>query len=87
MALPPAAQQDEVASASERVCGVPCNFQVVRDQAMQQKAAVDGAVLIAQEEAAHWDHSIAIHASAVAAISAALTAAGAQEAATACERR
>ena len=48
---------------------------------------MDGVVLIAQEEAAHWDYGIAIHASAVAAISAAITAAAAREAAAAHERR
>ena len=54
---------------------------------MQQNAAVEVAVVIAQEEAAHWEHGMAIHASAVAAISAALTATAAQEAAAAPERR
>ena len=48
---------------------------------------MDGAVLNAQEEAAHWDPGLAIPASAVAAISATLTAAAAWEAAAAPERR
>ena len=43
-------------------------------------------MLIAQEEDAHWDHGMVINASAVAAISAALTAAAPREAAVARER-
>ena len=78
-------QRGKVARACERVCGVLWNLQVARDWAAQQNAALDGAVLIAQEEAAHWDHGMAIHASAVAAISAALTAAAARKAAAAPE--
>ena len=81
MAQPSAApQQNEVASACERVCGVPCNLQVATDRATQQRAAVDGALLITQEEVAHWDHGMAFHASALAAFLAALTAAAARDA-------
>ena len=53
VAPPPAAQQGEVARTCERVCGVPCNLRVARDQGPQQNAAVDRAVLIAKEAAAH----------------------------------
>ena len=45
---------------------MPCNLRVTRDWATQQNAAVDGAVPIAQDEAAPWDDGIAIKASAVA---------------------
>ena len=82
-----AAQGGKVARACERVRGVPCYPRIARDRAAHQNAAVDGAVLMAQEKAAHWDHGIAMHASAVVAISAALTVSGAQEAAAAGERR
>ena len=82
-----APQRGEVARACERACGVPCNLCVTRDQATQQNAAVDGAVVIAQKEAAHWYHGMAIHSSAVAAIWDALTAAAAGKAAVAPERR
>ena len=81
-----ALQRGKVARDCKRVCGVPCNVWAARDQDTQQNAAVDGAVLIAKEEAAHWDHRMAIHASARAAISAALTAAAARKAAAAHER-
>ena len=73
----------DVARACERTCGVPCNLQVARQRATQQSAAVEGAVGIAQEEAADWGRGMAFHASTVAAIAAGLTAAAAQEAATA----
>ena len=87
MAPPFAApQRGKVARACKRVCVVPCNLPVARDRATQQNAAVEGAVPIAQEEAAHCDHGMAIDDSAVAAISAALTAAAAR-AAAARERR
>ena len=66
-----------------RACGVPCHLRVARQQATQQNAAVVGAVGIAQEEATYWGRGIALHASTVAAIAAGLTAAAAQEAATA----
>ena len=59
------------------------NLQVARQRATQQNAAVEGAVGIAQEEAADWGRGMAFHASTVAAIAAGLTAAAAQEAATA----
>ena len=76
----------EVVRACQRICGVRCNLGVARDAAAQQKAAVDGAVIIAQEEAAHWEQGMAINASAAAANSAAVTAAAAQEAAAARDR-
>ena len=82
-----APQQGKVARACERVCSVPCNLRVARDRAAQQNAAVEGAVLIAQQEATDWDHGMAIHASAVADISAAPTAAAARGAVVALERR
>ena len=72
-----------VAPACERACGVPCNLWVARQRATQQNAAVEGVVGIAQEEAADWGRGMAFHASTVAAIAAGLTAADAQEAATA----
>ena len=75
--------QRDVACACERACGVPCNLRVARQQATQQNAAVEGAVGIAQEEAADWGRGMAFHASTVAAIAAGLTAAAAQEEATA----
>ena len=78
-----APDQRDVARACERACGVPSNLRVARQRATQQNAAVEGAVGIAQEEAADWGRGMAFHASTVAAIAAALTAAAAQEAATA----
>ena len=78
-----APDQRDVARACERACGVPCNLRVARQRATQQKAAVEGAVGIAQQEAAEWQHGMAIHASTKAAIAAGLTAAAAHEAATA----
>ena len=78
-----APDQGDVARACERACGVPSNLRVARQRATQQNAAVQGAVGIAQEEAADWGRSMAFHASTVAAIAAGLTAAAAQEAATA----
>ena len=62
---------------------VPCNLRVVRQRARQHSAAVEGAVGIAQEEAAEWAHGMAIHARTVAAIAAGLTAVAAHGAATA----
>ena len=73
----------DVARACERACGVPCNLRVARQRAAQQNAAVEGAIGIAQEEAADWGRGMAFHDSTVAAIVAELTAAAAQEAATA----
>ena len=78
-----APDQRDVARACERACGVPCNPRVARQLATQQNAAVEGAVGIAQEEATDWGRGMAFHASTVAAIAAGLTAAAAQEAATA----
>ena len=79
--VPP--DQRDVARACERACGVPCNLRVARQRATQQNAAMEGAVGIAQQEAAEWAHGMAIHASTVAAIAAGLTATAAHEAATA----
>ena len=78
-----APDQRDVARACERACGVPCNLPVARQRATQQSAAVKGAVGIAQEEATDSGRGMAFHASTVAAIAAGLTAAAAQEAATA----
>ena len=78
-----APDQRDVARACERACGVPCNLRVARQRATQHNAAMEGAVGIAQQEAAEWAHGMAIHASTVAAIAAGLTAAAAHEAATA----
>ena len=78
-----APDQRDVARACERACGVPCNLRVARQRATQQKAAMEGAVGIAQQEAAEWEHGLAIHASTVAAMAAGLTAGAAHEAATA----
>ena len=78
-----APDQRDVARACERACGVPCSVQVARQRAMQQNAAVEGAVGIAQGEAADWGRGMAFHASTVAPFAAGLTAAAAQEAATA----
>ena len=75
--------QRDVARACERTCGVPCNLRVARQRAMQQNAAVEGAVAIAHEEATEWGRGMAYHASTVAAIAAGLTAAAAHEAAAA----
>ena len=82
-----APDQTDVARACERACGVPCNLRVARQRAKQQTAAVEGAVGIAQEEAADWGRGMAFHASTLAAIAAGLTAAAAQEAATTRVRR
>ena len=73
----------DVARACERACGAPCNLRVARQRARQHSAAVEGAVGIAQEEAAEWAHGMAIHAQTVAAIAAGLTAVAAHGAATA----
>ena len=78
-----APDQRDVARACERACGVPCNLRVARQRAKQHSAAMEGAVGIAQEEAAEWAHGMAIHASTVAAIAAGLTAVAAHGAATA----
>ena len=78
-----ASDQRDVARACERACGVPCNLRVARQRATQQNAAVEGAVGIAQEEATDWGRGMAFHASTVAAIAVGLTAAAADEAATA----
>ena len=78
-----APDQRDVARACERACGVPCNLRVARQRATQHNAAMEGAVGIAQQEAAELAHGMAIHASPVAAIAAGLTAAAAHEAATA----
>ena len=61
----PAPPRAEAARTGECVCGVPCTLWVSRDQAAQRNAAVDGTVLIAQEEAAQWEHGMAIHTLAV----------------------
>ena len=82
-----APDQRDVARACERVCGVPCNLRVARQWATEQNAAMKGAVCIAQQEAAEWGNGMALHASAVAAITAGVTAAAAQEAAAARVRR
>ena len=73
----------DVARACERACGVPSNLWVARQRAKQHSAAVEGAVGIAQEEAAEWAHGMAIHAQTMAAIAAGLTAVAAHGAATA----
>ena len=78
-----APDQRDVARACERACGVPCKFRVARQRATQQNAAVKGTVGIAQEEATDWGRGMVFHASTVAAIAVGLTAAAAQEAATA----
>ena len=78
-----APDQRDVARACERACGVPCNLRVARQQATQQNTAVEGAYGIGQQEAAEWQHGMAIHASTVAATAAGLTAAAAREAAIA----
>ena len=78
-----APDQRDVARDCEGACGVPCNLRVARQRATQQNAAVEGAVGIAQEEAADCGRGMAFHASTVAAIAAGLTAAAAQEAVTA----
>ena len=78
-----APDQRDVARACESACGVPCNLLVARQQAKQHSAAMEGAVGIAQQEAAEWAHGMAIHASTVAAIAAGLTAVAAHGAATA----
>ena len=82
-----APHQRDVARACERTCGVPCKLRVVRQQATQQNAAVEGAVGIAHEEATEWGRGMAYHASTAAAIAARLTAAAAHEAAAARIRR
>ena len=78
-----APSQRDFARACERTCGVPCNLRVARQRATQQNAAVEGAVGIAQEEAAEWGRGMAFHASTVAAMATGPTAAAAHEAATA----
>ena len=78
-----APDQRDVARACERACGVLCNLRGARQRATQQNATEVGAVGIAQEEPTDWGRGMAFHASIVAAIAAGLTAAAAQEAATA----
>ena len=75
-----APHQRDVARACERTCGVPCNLRVARQRATQQNAAMEGAVGIAHEEATESGRAMDYHASTVAAIAAALTAAAAHEA-------
>ena len=76
-----APDKGDVARACEPACGVPCNLRVARQRATQQNAALEGAIGIAQQEAAEWGRGMAFHASTVAAIAAGVTAAAAQEAA------
>ena len=78
-----APDQRDVARACERAYGVPCNLRVAPQRDTQQNTAVEGAVGIAHEEATDLGRDMAFHASTVAAIAAGLTAAAAQEAATA----
>ena len=78
-----APDQRDVARACERACGVPCNLRVAQQRATQQNASMEGAVSMAQGEATDLGRGKAFHASTVAAIAAGLTAAAAQEAATA----
>ena len=47
-----APDQRDVAPACERACGVPCNLRVARQRATQHNTAMEGAVGIAQQEAA-----------------------------------
>ena len=61
--------------------GCPAKLGVARQRATEQNAALEGAVGIAQHEAADWGRGMAFHASAVAAIAAGVTAAAAQDAA------
>ena len=75
-----APDQRDVARACERACGVLCNLRVAPQRATQQNAAMEGDVVIAQQEPAEWEHGMAIHASTVAAIAAGLTAGAAHEA-------
>ena len=75
--------QRDVARACERACGVSSNLRVARQWATQQNAAIEGAVGIAQEEAAELGRGMVFNASTVAAIAAGVTAAAAQEAAAA----
>ena len=82
-----APQRGVVVRICDRVCGVPCKLRVAPDRATHQNVAVDGAVLIAQEETVLLEHGRPIHALAAAAISAAVTATAAQEAADVRERR
>ena len=78
-----APDQRDVVRACDRACGVPCNLRVARQRATQQNTAMEGAVGITKQEAAEWEHGMAIHASTVAAIAAGLTAGAAHEVATA----
>ena len=55
-----APDQRDVARACERACGVPCNLRVARQRATQQNPAMEGGVGIAQQEAAEWEHGMAI---------------------------
>ena len=57
-----APEQRDVARACERACRVPCNIRVARQRTTQQNAAVEGAVGIAQQEAAEWGRGMAFHA-------------------------
>ena len=82
-----APDKGDVARACERACGVPCSLRVARQRATQQNAAVEGAVGIAQQEAAEWGRGMAFHASTVAAIAAGVTAAAAEETAASQEAR
>ena len=47
-----APDQRDVTRVCERACGVPCNLRVARQRVKQHSAAMEGAVGIAQEEAA-----------------------------------
>ena len=82
-----APDQRDVARACERACVVACNLPVARQRATEQNAAVEGAVGIAPQEAAEWGICMAFHASAVAAITAGVTAAAGKEAAAARTRK
>ena len=67
---------------------MPCNLRVARDRAAEQNEAVEGAILIAQQEAAEWQEGQAFHASEEAALWERREGeAAAREAAAACEAR
>ena len=76
-----------MAHACECICGVLCDLGVAQDQAAEQNAAMEGALLITKQEATEWVQSMAVQALVVVAITAAVMTLTAREEAAARERR
>ena len=76
-----------VVRACERLCEVTCNLPVARERAVEQNAAIEGAIVLPEQETAEWQERMANIAWIVAGITDAATAVAAPKAAVAGERR